>query len=92
MKFLVEPRLRAKASITFQTQCSDVRLTGNNVDYLCQFFLKYYRDGVAEVDHVDLEASNAETGDQEVYVTFQVSESKLPLSPEEAKRRLEDWS
>lgn len=67
-------------------------LTRNNLDYVHQFFLKYYRDGVAEVDHLDLEAVDAETGHEEIYITFQVSESRPPLSPEEAKKRLEDWS
>jgi len=92
VKFLVEQRFSSKPRITFQAQSSEVRLTGNNLDYLRQFFLRYYRDGVAEVDHLDLEASDAETGDDEVYVTFEVSESRPPLSPEEAKRRLGDWS
>ncbi|HLJ85253.1 MAG TPA: hypothetical protein VKZ53_00430 [Candidatus Angelobacter sp.] len=67
-------------------------MTRKNLGHVYYFFLKYYRDGLAEVDHLDLEAIDAETGSNEIYVTFNVSESKAPMTPEEAQRRLDDWS
>lgn len=86
------PATRCKIPDNSERAVQRGMLTRNNLDYVHQFFLKYYRDGVAEVDHLDLEAVDAETGHEEIYITFQVSESRPPLSPEEAKKRLEDWS
>lgn len=60
----------------------------NTLDYLLHFFLKYYRDGFAEVDHVDLEAvkSGIEGGD--FSITVSVSEAAPPVTGEDAIRRL----
>jgi hypothetical protein len=59
------------------------------LEYIQAFFLKYYRDEVAEVDHVDLEAIDVATGKQGEYVTFRVPDSKPPLSAQEVKERLQ---
>jgi hypothetical protein len=48
------------------------------------FFLRYFRDGFAEVDHVDID----DTANAGGYLTFVVSEFAPPVSPDEAKRRL----
>jgi len=92
VKFIVGAKPGARSRATLKVEASEVMLTRNGLDYLYQFFLKYYRDGVAEVDHLDLEAVDAETGDKEIYITFQASESRPPMTPEEARRRLEGWS
>src|SRR5690348_8936442 len=83
VKFVLGAKLGARSRITLKELGSEVVLTRNGLDYLCGFFLKYYRDGVAEVDHLDLEAVNAETGEKEVYITFQASESRAPMNPED---------
>jgi len=62
-------------------------LTPRDLEYLLHFFLRYYRDGVAEVDHLDLEVVTG-TEDQEVSITFKVPESAPPLSASMARRRL----
>lgn len=92
VKFLVGSQFSQKSRITLGAQSSEVVMTKNNLDYVQHFFLKYYRDGVADVDHLDLEAVDIETGDNEIYITFQVSEASAPMTPEEAKRRLDGWS
>jgi hypothetical protein len=92
VNFVLEPQLGGNARITLNPQSSKVVMTKNNLDCLHRYFLKYYRDGVAEVDHLDLQAVDAETGDNEVYITFQVPESREPITPEKAKARLEEWS
>lgn len=66
-----------------------LRLTSNSVDYLLAMCLKYYRDGYAEVDHADLEAT-LEPGDEDAYITIKFADFAPPVSAEEAKRRLED--
>lgn len=50
------------------------------------FFLKYYRDGRAEVDHLDVEAG-WDTGGRCDF-TLKVSEFQAPVSEREARRRL----
>lgn len=92
VKFLVGAKLGARSRVTLNEPCSEVVLTKNGLDHMCIFFLKYYRDGVADVDHLDLEAVDAETGGREIYITFQASESRTPMTPDEAKRRLKGWS
>jgi hypothetical protein len=64
-------------------------VTLNSLEYVQYFFLKYYRDGVAEVDHLDLEGVLASEEHEEVYLTFKVPDSAPPISEEELKRRLE---
>ena len=80
------------SSACFATVASDsvlVELTDNSLDFVQHFFLKYYRDGRAEVDHVDLEAFGRTAERESMYVTFKVSESRPPMSPAEAERWLE---
>ena len=59
-----------------------VVLCERDLDYARHFFFRYYRDGIAEVDHIDIQA---EGGD---YITILVEEPIPPVSSEEAKRRL----
>lgn len=53
------------------------------------FALKYCRDGMGEVDHIDLEARDSPNGEREtVFVTFKVPTAKEPLSQEELRKLL----
>ena len=58
------------------------------LDYWLSFFLKYYRDGIAEVDHLDVEAVNLSNEDEQLYVVFRVGEAVPAVSLEEARKRL----
>jgi hypothetical protein len=89
LQLLKEPKLSGAVRVSFHSDRSQVAMTSNSLDYVQHFFLKYYRDGRAEVDHVDLQAIDAETGDKEIYVTFRVPESVPPVTAGEARRRLE---
>lgn len=63
-----------------------VRLTMSRteLEHWLVFALEYCRDGMGQVDHIDLEARDAPDGQKEVvYVTFKVPSSKEPLSREE---------
>ncbi|MGC1614900.1 MAG: hypothetical protein WA736_09445 [Candidatus Acidiferrum sp.] len=66
-----------------------VELTPNGLAYLLHFFLKYYRDGAAEVDHIDLQMVGKDTGRNDTYITFRVSDFKSPVSLEGARARLQ---
>ena len=60
----------------------NLTLADHDLGRLRMFFLRYYRDGYAAVDHVDIETPNGD------YITVTVHESAPPVSAEEAKRRL----
>lgn len=63
-------------------------LSDTELGYWLLYFLRYYRDGVADVNHIDLEAaSNAPSGGV-VDVRVRVARAVPPVSPEEARRRL----
>ena len=59
-------------------------LSPTALDYLRCFFLKYFRDGFAEVDHVDIDDEKNDGG----YLTFSVLESSPPVSSDEVRKRL----
>ena len=59
-------------------------LTDSALGYLRSFFARYYRDGVAEVDHIDIGSDEPEFG----YITISVDEHLPPVSSDEARRRL----
>jgi len=60
-----------------------IQIDTSSCNYLTTFFLKYYRDGQGEVDHVDIETPNGD------YLTFLVDSYNEPVSESEARRRLE---
>src|SRR5260370_10976705 len=91
VKIQVRPTAKVSDRVlaSFESDITRLELTPNNLGYLQHFFLKYYRDGVAEVDHLDLEAICSDAGhNEEIYITFKVPDSMPPLTPEEPERRL----
>jgi hypothetical protein len=83
-----EPEKISTARATLAPDTNLLEIANNDLDRLRYFFLRYYRDGVADVDHLDLEAIDANTGKKDIYITFKVPDSKPPVSPAEAGRRL----
>jgi hypothetical protein len=65
-----------------------VYLSLHLLEYWVHFFLQYYRDGVAEVDHIDVEMDPRHGDGRGVFLTFQVSNFLPPVSAEEARRKL----
>jgi hypothetical protein len=74
--------------VSFKPKLKQFELTQTSLDYVHRFFLKYYRDGIADVDHIDVEATDADTGKSGEYIKFRVPDWKQPVSPKEAERRL----
>ncbi len=54
--------------------------------YWVSFFLQYYRDGAAPVDHIDVEAAIESSENEEAYVIFTVKDALPSLSAKEARR------
>ena len=78
----------ARARADFRRETPQFELTPTQLDYVISFFLKYYRDGFAAVDHIDLEAIAVGTGNEDAYLTLVVPDYAPAVSPEEAERRL----
>lgn len=66
----------------------DLVLAPTDLDYVLHGFLKYYRDGVAEVDHFDVQADFGTNSGADGYVTFVAPDAAPPVTEEEARRRL----
>ena len=60
------------------------------LDFWVSFFLKAYRDGMAEVSHIDVEAVSI-PDNEEIYVTFLAGKSAPPMPGDEARKILEKY-
>jgi hypothetical protein len=87
IKLAGQTKHRTKTQANFESDAIRIRMTLDDLDYLLHFFLKFFRDGVAEVDHIDLEMES-QTSSQDLTVTFKVPASVQPLSAEEARKQL----
>lgn len=79
---------RLQASIADKSVC--LQLASNQIEVLLVFLLKYYRDGVAEVDHLDLEGVLQDHKSCGFMFTIKVPDSTPPVSRIEAIRILKD--
>lgn len=81
----------ARAVVSISPGAVSISFHPDEYDYVHSFFLKYYRDGVAEVDHIDIEALAFHPAGktEEVYVTFYVKDAVPPMSPDEMRRLLD---
>lgn len=64
-----------------------LRLSDTELSYWLRFFLKYVRDGTAEVDHLDVDLESADRATPNMFV-LKVPDAVAPLTPEEARKRL----
>ena len=84
------PERSSKSKVILNSTSYWISISQTQVEYILSFFLKYYRDGIAEVDHVDLDAIDVENGNQEVGITITVPDFAPSMTPEELDRRLEE--
>jgi hypothetical protein len=64
-------------------------LSPTELEYWLTFFLAYFRDGVGEVDHIDLDLTASGVKDTPgLFLTLAVPQASPPLSEEQARRRL----
>jgi hypothetical protein len=64
------------------------RLSTNSLEHWLAFALKYHRDGVGDVEHIDIEARSTPAGRADTVLVFQVPSSKKSLSPKQAKKKI----
>ena len=77
-----------RSRVQHQGSQAALQVTSHDLEALLHFYLKYCRDGYAEVDHIDMQAQGGSTIEEDVYVTFIATESSPPVNSEAAKRRL----
>lgn len=85
---LLRGQVPTNASAVWRDDRLELSLSSVALEGLLGFFLKYYRDGMADVDHVDLEARAPEVEGGIVDVMVRVGRSAPPVSGEEARKRL----
>ena len=88
IRVLDKPKVPGRANVNFRSDMSQLEVPRTSLEYIQAFFLRYYRDEVSEVDHVDLEAIDSDTGKRDEYITFCVPDSRPPVSAKEAEERL----
>lgn len=66
-----------------------VNFSVSDFGYLYHFLLKYFRDDVAEVDHLDIEAVLQGSRSGAGYITIQVLDASAPMTPEQASEWLD---
>lgn len=73
---------------------NEVQIRVDPAEFECwlDFFFTYYRDGVAQVDHIDVEALLIGDQPEDIYVTFTVKDAVPPMSAEEARKILDSYS
>jgi hypothetical protein len=87
LEIVIDERMKAqqRAQIWFEKHRIRLALSRNEFDCWFHFFLKYFRDGVAEVDHFDTEPHTENYTYQDVYVTLMVDQSAPAIPSTELK-------
>ena len=75
----------SRALLEIKGKALNITLNTSELEYWCSFFLKYHRDLVAEVDHLDVEADLPDS--TQGTVILKVANAVPPMSPEAARTR-----
>ena len=76
-----------RTSMKVKGQVVDVSMSANDMDCILHFFLKYIRDGKAEVDHLDIEIQSDDNYPDPT-LTVRAPQWVEPVGLDEAKHRL----
>ena len=67
-----------------------VSMSRNDLEFIVCYLLAWYRDGFAEVDHIDLELSGTEDCGRNCTLVVRAEASRYPMDGEEAQRMLRE--
>lgn len=81
-------QLSGRAILNITSEPMELAISPTELDYWLSFFLKYYRDGQAEVDHLDVEAELLPQRKETAYVILRVRDARPAVPSEEAKKIL----
>ena len=79
--------VNASPTFAFENRLK-LTLTERDIDCWLTFFLRYCRDGVAEVDHLDLEAESISDDGTQLSIILAVENSQPSIPGDEARRLL----
>jgi hypothetical protein len=85
---LMLQRSKHATSLQLQQDKIDLALDAVALEMWHSFMLRAVRDGVAEVDHIDMEVTLEGQTDETVALVIKYPFSAPPLSPDEVRRRL----
>lgn len=80
-----------RATVFFARNLIHIKVDPVELAGWVDFFLKYYRDGVAQVNHIDVEALAISESPEDIYITFSVKDAAPPMSSEEARKILDKY-
>jgi hypothetical protein len=67
-----------------------VSMSRNDLEFIVSYLLAWYRDGFAEVNHIDLELIGAEDCGRNCTLVVRAEASRYPMNGEEAQRMLRE--
>lgn len=84
-----DPNVPAPGVVHWLPDGMCLRITHVELEHWIHFFLKHYRDGVGEVNHIDVDVPPAETDSLKgLFLVLRVPSALQPVSEEEARRIL----
>ncbi len=83
------PRLRASGRAILEGRRVHILLSATELEMWQHFFLRAFRDGVPEVDHLDVELQVG-NGDASIELVVALRSAAPPMSAKEAARMLRD--
>lgn len=78
----------ARALVAWKGRGASLQLSSQELEYWLSFFLRGFRDGMAEVDHIDVETDSPSSTEPSGFFVLKVPDAVPPVSAEEARRRL----
>ncbi len=76
-----------RSTVIWKDNLALIELTSTEIEYWLAWSLKYYRDGIADVNHIDVEIKS-QSKTKNIALTLMVNNAQPPVSAEEARRRL----
>jgi hypothetical protein len=85
--FARSPSFARRATCDFRRDGAHMMISTVELEAWIHFFLKYHRDGVGEVDHIDVDFSPKDSV-QELVLVLHIPDVLPPIQEREARRRL----
>lgn len=77
------------ATVKWSDQRAKLCISRTELESWIAFFLTYYRDGIASVDHLDVDVpASGKDSTKGIFLVMRVSHALQPVSETEARRRL----
>ena len=89
-KIVVSVAQSESAIIGSDDRFSSLSLNRNDAEFLLCFLLTWYRDGVAEVNHIDIELIGSQSDGKDCTLVVKAENSQAPLPGDEAERILRE--